>query len=386
MTFDPRLHYQLVAHIDRYEEKSVTTTLPNGEEVLTSYNVPVFVPYMGQLIPGADVPTEIYGYAVCSKSLKTEGKFIIAVNAIATDVIDIVKTYGREDWILKQIAVINAHNKNIKSQASVSTRDFQPPPDDIIIDRMKWDFMLGTLKLSKYPILMGPTGAGKTVIARALAQTMGYDYYYLNAGSLFKPKSTLVGTVQANEGSTYLVQSEFMTYYSSEKPTIIFIDEISRIPQGASNMMVTILDREQSYIYVEELAKRIYKGKDVMFIAAANFGIQYVDTRKLDSALMNRFMPFYVDYLNEDDEIRLVNLKVPGLNSKTVKDLVSIATKLRRNFDTLGEVISHRHVIDLAGYIKIGFTLNEIVSNLLVNMFISGNEDKREEAEQIING
>src|SRR6185312_13582850 len=135
------------------------------------------------------------------------------------------------------------------------------------------------------------------------------------------------------------------------KPTIILLDEISRIPPQAANYFMTITDREQSYIYVEELGKRIYKGKDIIFVATANFGIQYVDTRKLDNALMNRFIPFHLNYLPTSEEKNLINMKVKGLNQKDVDMLIKHANILRDNFEVLGQEVSHRHTIDMAEYL-----------------------------------
>ncbi len=222
-----------------------------------------------------------------------------------------------------------------------------------------------------------------TVLSRGIAKALGYDYYYLNCGNLLKPKQTLVGTVQAREGSTYLVESEFLTKFRSDKPTIILLDELSRIPSG--NSLMTVTDREQSYIYVEELGERIYKGKDVIFIATANFGIQYVDTRKLDNALMNRFIPFHLNYLDEEDEFKLINMKVPGLKASDINGLIRSANLLRENWESLGQEISHRHTIDMAAYMSIGFTYAEVVENILVNLFVNGSDDRREQVEQILN-
>ena len=225
-----------------------------------------------------------------------------------------------------------------------------------------------------------------TQAAINIAAALGRQFYPLNCGSLLKPKSTLVGTISAKDGSTFVVPSEFLNYFQSDLPTLIFLDEISRIPSQGANALMTITDRNQSYIYVEEMAQRIYKGKDVIFIAAANFGMQYVDTRKLDNALLNRFIPYHLNYLNERDEIRLIMNNVPTANMQEVKKLVEIANILRKNYDSLGQEVSHRHMIDMARFLPLGFSYGEIVNNVLINLFVNGNDDRRDQVEQILNG
>ena len=252
------------------------------------------------------------------------------------------------------------------------------------MDPKLWDLIIGTIKLGKYPLFTGPSGCGKSVISREIAKAMGYDFYYLNCGLLLKPKQTLVGTIHAKDGTTYIVDSEFLRYFKSEKPTIILLDELSRIPSQGSHALMTITDREQSYIYVEELGERVYKGKNVIFIATANFGIQYVDTRRLDDALMNRFIPFHLSYLKEEDEIRLINMKIPDLKRSDVLSIVKSANLLRDNWDSVGKEVSHRNTIDMAGYLSIGFNHNEIIDNILVNLFVNGSDDRRDIVQQIL--
>ena len=223
-----------------------------------------------------------------------------------------------------------------------------------------------------------------TVLARALAKSLDYDFYYINCGGLFKPKQTLVGSVQAKDATTYVVESEFLTHFKSDRPTLILLDEISRIPGQAANMMMSITDREQAYVYIDELAQRVYKGKNVIFIATANFGIEYVDTRRLDVAFMDRFIPFVLRYLGESDETKLLNMKIPGLKPADIKNFVKIANILRANSETLGRSISHRRIIDMAKYLTMGFTYGEIVNNMLINLYVNGSDDRRDQVEQIL--
>ena len=338
------------------------------------------IPYANQIIPGVGIPDFL---TFVGLDVKQGDKYIVEMDEFEVAV-SIYKTYESFEWIYGEISNLNIYNRSI-TKDSVSTRKMAISiPDDIIIDPLVWDFMVGTIILGAYPMFLGPTGAGKTVLARALAKALDYDFYYINCGGLFKPKQTLVGSVQAKDATTYLVEAEFLTHFKSDRPTLILLDEISRIPGQAANMMMSITDREQAYVYVEELAQRVYKGKNVIFVATANFGIEYVDTRRLDEAFMDRFIPFVLRYLGESDETKLLNMKIPGLKAADVKNFVKIANILRANSEALGRSISHRRVIDMAKYLSIGFSYGEIVNHMLPNLYVNGSDDRRDQVEQIL--
>lgn len=338
--------------------------------------------YKSQISQDFDVPNDIF---VNNNKIDLGYKYLVYVDETIENIISIEEIIPKNRWIKEELSSILLYNKNILDNRNKNVREILTIPNDIIMNQTQWEFIISTIQLKKYPLFTGPSGCGKSVTARGIANAMNYDYYYLNCGALFKPKQTLVGSVQAKDGSTFLVNSEFMAYFQSDKPTIILLDELSRIPSQAANYFMTITDREQSYIYVEELGKRIYKGKDVIFIATANFGIQYVDTRKLDNALMNRFIPFHLNYLPPEEELKLINMKIDRLNQKDLILLIKHANILRNNFEVLGQEISHRHTIDMAGYLKMGFSYKEILNNIFINLFVNGNDDKRDIVEQLLN-
>jgi nitric oxide reductase NorQ protein len=233
--------------------------------------------------------------------------------------------------------------------------------------------------------LIGPKGSGKTSTAYDLAKATKRNFFPINCGAIFKPKQTLVGTVQAKDGSTFLIDSEFMKHYTSTEPTLIFLDEISRIPQRAANYFMTILDRLQSYLYVEEKGERVYKGKDVCFIAAANFGYEYTDTRNVDGALMDRFIKFMIDYLPEEEEIKLLGERAPKAQPGDIKSLVKNAN-ICRTTENLRVGVSTRQLIDMSHYLEAGFSFREIIDEIFINLFFNGTMDERELVKKMLEG
>ncbi len=123
-------------------------------------------------------------------------------------------------------------------------------PAGLEIDDKVWNLICTSAKIDKYILLLGPKGCGKTETAKQLAAATGMELVSFNMGAAFKPKQMFAGMLQAENGDTVFIESEFLKAFQSETPTLIFLDELTRTPQVATNYLMTILDRNQSYIYI----------------------------------------------------------------------------------------------------------------------------------------
>ena len=263
---------------------------------------------------------------------------------------------------------------------------FPPIPNNLFIEDNIWNLLSSTLQLNKYPLLVGPKGVGKTMVARCIAEAMDLKFYRFNMGSIVRPKQTFVGMMQAEQGTTKLIKSQFLTAFTSEEPTCIFLDEITRTQMSASNYLMTILDREQNYIYIEEEGKEIYKGPYVKFITAGNIGQQYVDTRTMDGAFWDRFIKIPINYLSEKRELDLLIQRAPKANIEDLLTLVKWAncTREAELVGSISSAISPRQNIDMAHYLEMQFSLDEVKESIFLNNFINGVIDDREKVKTII--
>ena len=222
--------------------------------------------------------------------------------------------------------------------------------------------------------MLGPKGCGKTLTAKAVAEALGYEFHAFNLGQAFKPKKFFVGGLGANEQGTYFIPSEFYNAFCSDKPTLIFLDEITRTPAQAANFIMTITDRKQSYIYNEDEGKRVMRGKNVRFMAAGNMGMEYVDTRTMDGAFKDRFTPFHLDYMTEKQEINFLKGKFPYAKVGDITKLVQCAGIVRKACESgsISQSISTRKLEDLTAYLQGGFEF-KIVNEMFTSIFVNGN-------------
>lgn len=256
---------------------------------------------------------------------------------------------------------------------------FTPPKHsrDLCIPQRKWEFLCHTLYLKKYPFLLGPKGCGKSSVAMELADAMKMQYYAFDMGQAFKPKKMFLGgLVIGDEGKTMAVRSEFFKAFTSDKPTLIFLDELTRIPMVAANFLMTILDRRQSYLYDEDSGIRYDKGEQVLFVAAGNTGFAYVSTQRLDSAFEDRFIKVQLDYLTPEEEVGLIMGRYPAVKMAMAQQLADIARLLRQaeQKEALTVSLSTRQVLDAAAYLQLGYSLREVVEEVILTNYVIAGE------------
>lgn len=338
-----------------------------------------FNPFPGQ---GED---SYFGCNYLTQEIKiTESSANFGINLLALiddDICNVIsyEAIDKELIPLEDLKEIKEYNKKVSNNKKYNNNIIRTSiniPEDLFIEETSWDFLLSSIEFGFYPMLLGPKGNGKTTTAYSLASALGYSFFKLDCGTLSKPKTSLVGQTQALNGSTFLMKSEFLNYYISEEKVLIFLDEISRIPTQAANYLMTILDENNPHIYVEDEAKIYKKGKNVTFIAAGNFGIEYTDARVLDGALEDRFVKFYFDYLNENDEFKLIKMKLNKISTEKVEDseikkIIMIANKIRTAVKDKEIVtnISTRKVLHFCSFYLKGFSSYEIIYNMMRSLF-----------------
>lgn len=298
---------------------------------------------------------------------------------------DLKAVRSRVEAAYAEIAALKSAWEDYKQYEFKISSGIAEVPAGLEIDDKVWNLICTSAKIDKYILLLGPKGCGKTETAKQLAAATGMELVSFNMGAAFKPKQMFAGMLQAENGDTVFIESEFLKAFQSETPTLIFLDELTRTPQVATNYLMTILDRNQSYIYIEELGKRVYRGSGVRFICAGNVGSQYTDTRTIDGAFWDRFIKLPVDYLSQAKEEKLVMSRAPKANPKAVKTLIDRAKKTREaeKSGKLSSAISTRQLIDMAHYLELGFTVEEVFENIFLNNFINGNNDERSEIKAI---
>ncbi|MBC8075152.1 MAG: MoxR family ATPase, partial [Chloroflexales bacterium] len=107
---------------------------------------------------------------------------------------------------------------------------------------------------------------------------------------------------------------------TSDKPVVLLIDEIDRADAEFEAFLLEVLSDFQ--VSVPELGTIKAKHIPTVLLTSNN-------TRELSEALKRRCLYIYIDYPNLEGELRIVQLKVPGLPPKLARQAVEMVQRLR---------------------------------------------------------
>ena len=238
-------------------------------------------------------------------------------------------------------------------------------PRGLMMNELKWKYLIRSAVRGKNIMMTGPAGCGKTMAAKALVNSLDRADFYFNLGATQDPRATLIGNTHFNDGEgTYFSESVFVKAIQTPN-AVILLDELSRAHPDAWNILMTVLDYGQRYLRLDEQdgQSTVKVAEGVTFVATANIGNEYTSTRQLDKALMDRFTIVEMDVLIESEENELLTYMFPNVDSTVLGNVAKIAnlTRVESSSDTarLPFGISTRTTVELCGLLYDGFNLEE---------------------------
>jgi len=247
----------------------------------------------------------------------------------------------------------------------IHNESVQLKPQQLIVNDLKWKYLMRSTMRGKNIMMTGPAGCGKTMAAKSVVAALDRPDFYFNLGATQDPRATLIGNTHFNkEDGTYFSEALFVKAIQTPN-AVILLDELSRAHPDAANILMTVLDEGQRYLRLDEAdgSPTIKVAEGVTFIATANIGNEYTATRVMDRALMDRFIVIEMDLLNKDQELNLLQMLFPNVQVELLDKVASIVgdtrTELQHENPRISTHISTRGSVEMAGLIFDGFTMLE---------------------------
>jgi cobaltochelatase CobS len=206
-----------------------------------------------------------------------------------------------------------------------------------------------------WPMIIGPTGSGKTIAAEQVAETLKLNFSHI-CFSQGASESWLWG----RQTPTGFISGEFWNAYKNGG--VFLADEMDA---ADSNLLMSInTSIANGHAYNPILGESAHKHGDFVFIAAANTNGKggtgaYTGRSRLDAATLNRFSIFVMEYDNELE-------KELCPNKKLLKAMHSLRSHLADNKSL--DVVSTRDIKNGYAQLKAGFTMDNIMHCLGLRM------------------
>ena len=241
----------------------------------------------------------------------------------------------------------------------------QLKPTELVMEDLKWKYLIRSAVRAKNIMMTGPSGCGKTMASKALVTALDRPDFYFNLGATQDPRATLIGNTHFDkQKGTFFSESAFVTALKTPN-AVILLDELSRAHPDAWNILMTVLDQGQRYLRLDEAdgSPIVNVAEGVTFIATANIGNEYTSTRVMDRAILDRFVTIEMDVLDDVKEFGLLKFMFPEVNENDLKAIAEIShhtrTQSMSENGKLTSMVSTRASVEMAGLIYDGFDLEE---------------------------
>jgi len=212
-------------------------------------------------------------------------------------------------------------------------------------------------------------------------------------GLISDPTEQLVGKMDIDEktGGTRFDWAKFAL--AVQQPGIVLLDELNRIPKNGANALFSCLDdtRELSADGAKGTDRRTVRvHPECIFFATANIGDEYTGTNEIDAALDTRFMHVEMDFIDADDEARILTART-GVGADDACVICNVARQIRRSSAESGlRPVSTRETLRCARRVAGGFEVRQAMEDVFLTLYRDDRSDsdcsERQQVRSIIQG
>ncbi|MBC8188477.1 MAG: MoxR family ATPase [Proteobacteria bacterium] len=211
-------------------------------------------------------------------------------------------------------------------------------------------------QLDKPVLVEGPAGVGKTELAKVVASALGRDLIRLQCyegldeakalceweyskqllyTQILKDKvsEAISGAESLAEAAErvgaedsvffserFIVPRPLMKAITSDLPSLLLIDEVDKSDPEFEAFLLEILSDFQ--VTIPEIGTVKATSQPLVFLTSN-------DSRELSDALKRRCLHLWIDYPDEELEVRILDRKVPNIDKRLAEEVVQLMNRIR---------------------------------------------------------
>lgn len=200
--------------------------------------------------------------------------------------------------------------------------------ESMVILAIAWMFT----DTGKNLFLSGPTGSGKSSFVEQFCARIGMPIYVVGCHGKLEFSELLGSWCLTNENGNLVKKwIDGPMARAMKEGAVLLLDEANFLDPSVTGGMNRVLDGMP--YYVPETNETIQPHKNFRIAMTSNpFDPKYKGVKKMNIALLDRFLAETIDYMEPKEEAKIMNRAVEGLSGVTIEFMISVANAVRAQF------------------------------------------------------
>ena len=194
------------------------------------------------------------------------------------------------------------------------------------------ELLLAGLDCGAHVVLEGPPGTGKTTLLRAIAETSGVPFVFVEGNAELTP-SRLLGHFDPSQ----VLAKGYVPETFVDGPLIealrdgglLYVEEVNRVPEETLNVLITVMSEGE--LHVPRLGR--VRAADTFRLVAAMNPFDTVGTARISAAIYDRVCRIVMGYQARDEENDIVARRSPSVPESWRDQVVDLVRRTRGHPD-----------------------------------------------------